>query len=108
MLFWTNSRALIFMSVILFLAQPSFGEHHFPDYPVRPASEYANKVTKTNLIVAVETVEDQEKQKIYFNSHLSSKGILPVLIVIQNTSSTDTYLVDKSSIGLGEPVEITD
>jgi len=70
--------------------------------------EYANKVAKANLIVAVEPVEDPEQQKTYFNSHLSSKGILPVFIVIQNTSATDTYLLDKSAVGLGDAAQITD
>ena len=69
--------------------------------------EYANKVAKANLIVAVEPVEDPEQQKTYFNSYLSSKGILPVFIVIQNTSATDAYLFDKSAVGLGDAAEIT-
>jgi hypothetical protein len=74
---------------------------------VRPAGEYANKVAKAGLIVAVEPVEDPEQQKTYFNSHLSSKGILPVFIVILNTSATDAYLFDQSAVGLGDAAEVT-
>jgi len=103
----TNSLAVIGTLAVLFLVQPGYSSHHFPDYPVRPAAEYANKVAKAGLIVAVEPVEDPEQQKTYFNSSLSSKGILPVFIVIQNTSATDTYLFDKSAVGLGEAAEVS-
>jgi len=103
----TNSVAVICTPAVLFLVQPGYSSHHFPDYPVRPAGEYANKVVKAGLIVAVEPVEVPEQQKTYFNSNLSSMGMLPVFIVIQNTSATDTYLFDKSAVGLGDAAEIT-
>jgi hypothetical protein len=98
----TNYRAVIRTLAVLLLALPGYASHHFPDYPVRPAGEYANKVAKASLIVAVEPVEDSEQQKTYFNSHLGSRGILPVFIVIQNTSATDSYLFDRSAVGLGD------
>ncbi|HZD31506.1 MAG TPA: hypothetical protein VE779_07575 [Candidatus Angelobacter sp.] len=99
--------AVFSILAVLFFDLPSYSSHHFPDYPVRPAGEYANKVAKPGLIVAAEAVDEPEQQKTYFNSHLSSsKGILPVLIVIQNTSATDSYLFDKSAIGLGETSDV--
>ena len=103
----TNSLTVICTLAVLLLLQPGYSSHHFPDYPVRPAGEYANRVAKAGLIVAVEPVEDPEQQKTYFNSNLSSMGMLPVFIVIQNTSATDTYLFDKSAVGLGDAAEIT-
>jgi hypothetical protein len=92
---------------ILMAAQAAYGSHQLPDYPVRSAGEYTNKVTKAGLVVAVEPVEDLKQQKIYFNAHLSSQGILPVFIVVQNTSATDQYLFDKSAVGLGEEANLT-
>jgi len=103
----TNALAVICTLAVLFVVQPGYASHHFPDYPVRPAGEYANKVAKAGLIVAVEPVEDPEQQKTYFNSRLGSKGILPLFIVIQNTSAMDAYLFDKSAVGLGEAAEVT-
>jgi hypothetical protein len=105
--FWTKSLAGFCILALLFLVQPASATHHFPDYPVRPAGEYVNKVVKPGLIVAVEPVEDPAQQKTYFDSRLSSKGILPVFLVIQNTSATDVYLFDKSAVGLGDAVEVT-
>jgi len=102
----TNFLAAI-CALVLCLVGPCYASHHFPDYPVRPADAYANKVAKAGLIVAVEPVDDPEQQKTYFNSHLSSKGMLPVFIVIQNNSATDTYMFDSSAVGLADVVEIT-
>src|SRR5437879_5457821 len=92
---------LVFICILalLSLMPPGYGAHRFPDYPARPAGEYANKVVGTALIIAVDPVEDAEQQKMYFNSRLSGKGILPVFIVIQNNSATDAYLFDNSAVG---------
>jgi len=103
----TKSLTVMGTLAVLLVVQPGYASHHFPDYPVRPAGEYANKVVKAGLIVGVEPVEDPEHQKTYFNSRLGSQGILPVFIVIQNTSATDAYLFDKSAVGLGEAAEVT-
>ncbi len=93
----------IFRTVVVVLpVLPVYAAHKFPDYPAHPASDYANKVAEGGLIVAVEPVEEPGQQKMYFNFRLSSKGILPVLIVIQNTSATDSYLFDRSAVGLGD------
>ena len=103
----SNSLAFVCVLAVLLLVQPGYGSHHFPDYPVRPAGEYANKVAQAGLIVAVEPVEETEEQKTYFHSHLSAKGILPVFIVILNTSGTDAYLFDKSAVGLADAADVT-
>lgn len=103
----TKSLTVVCTLTVLFVVQPGYASHHFPDYPVRPAGEYTNKVVTPGLIVAVEPVEDLAEQKTYFDSRLSSKGILPVFLVIQNTSATDSYLFDKSAVGLGDAAEVT-
>jgi len=99
-----KSLAILSVLAALSAVRPSYGSHHFPDYPVRSASEYPNKVAKAGIVVAVEPVDDEDQQKIYFNSRLSTKGILAVFLVVENTSGTDTYLFDKSAAGLAEPV----
>lgn len=105
--FQTSSSALICLLAAVLVVQPSYGSHHFPDYPVRPVAEYDNKVVKGSLIVAVEAVEGADQQKTYFDSRLSGRGILPVFLVIKNTSTTDTYLFDKSAVGLGDEADVT-
>jgi len=102
-----KSMTVVCTLAVLFVVQSGYASHHFPEYPVRPAGGYTNKVTNASLIVAVEPVEDPQQQKTYFNSHLSSEGILPVFMVIQNTSATDTYLFDSSAVGLGDAPDVT-
>jgi hypothetical protein len=97
----TESLAFICTAVFL-LVQVGLAARVLPDYPVRPAGEYANKVALPGVIVAVEPVEDAQQQKTYFKTALK---ILPVFVVIQNTSATDTYVFDKSAVGLGDAPE---
>ena len=99
---------LFFVAILpLFWAEAGHASHHFPDYPVRPASEYPNKAVAGSITVAAEAVEDPAQQKTYFNTHFNSRGYLPVLLVIQNGSPTDTYLFDRSAVGLADPGELT-
>ncbi len=101
-----HSFLVISSLALLFPLQFAWASHHFPDYPVRSADEYPNKAITAGLVVCVEPVEDTEQQKTYFNSRLKARGILPVFMVIRNISATDSYLFDKSTIGLGEATDI--
>lgn len=103
----TGPLAAICALAALLLSLPGYASHDAPEYPVRPAAGYANKVVEPGFIVAIEPLEDPEQQKTYFNDRLSSKGMLPVFIVIQNTSTTDSYLFDESAVGLGDAPEVT-
>jgi hypothetical protein len=85
--------------VVMSLAPPVYAAHKFPDYPVRPAGEYTVKTERAGLIVGVEPVEDLKDQKSYFNSELTPKGFIPVFIVIQNGSSGDSFLFEKTNVG---------
>ncbi len=96
---------LLCVAAELALVHNALGSHAFPDYPVRSASSYTNKVQVTGLIIAVEAVDDQDQQKLYFKSKLTDQGILPVLIVVQNVSADQTFMFDKSAVGLGESSE---
>jgi len=91
--------------LLLFVLAAASYSSELPEYPVQPASAYANKVVDPGLIVAIEVVGDTEQQKKYFNSNLNSRGILPVLVVIQNTSTEKAYLFDKSAVALGNTTE---
>jgi len=91
--------------LLLFVLAAASYSSELPEYPVQPASAYANKVVDPGLIVAIEVVGDTEQQKKYFNSNLNSRGILPVLVVIQNTSTEKVYLFDKSAVALGNTTE---
>jgi hypothetical protein len=92
-------------SLLLFVLAVASYSSELPEYPMQPASAYANKVVDSGLIVAIEVVGDTEQQKKYFNSNLNSRGILPVLVVIQNTSAENAYLFDKSAVALGNTIE---
>jgi hypothetical protein len=102
-----HSWALICLAIVSVTAQPVQAGHRFVDYPLRPVEEYANKAIVKGFIVAVQPLEDVDEQKTYFGKNLSRRGILPVLIVVRNTSASDTCLLDKSEVGLGQGQELT-
>jgi hypothetical protein len=102
-----HSWAFICLAIVSVAAQPVQAAHRFVDYPVRPAEEYANKVIVKGFIVAVQPLEDVNEQKTYFGTNLNRRGILPVLIVVRNTSASDTCLLDQSEVGLGQGQELT-
>lgn len=73
----------------------------FPDYPVRSARDYAIAAEKAGVSVGIQPLEDLKEQKAYFNTELTPKGFIPVFVVIQNGSSTDSVLFDKTKVAYG-------
>lgn len=70
----------------------------FPEYPAKPANEYATVIVKSGLAVAVVPVEDTEDQHKYFGIDLRSKGYVPVFLVIENRTSGDSFLLKKEGL----------
>jgi hypothetical protein len=89
------------LSVIFYLGLTCsvFAADKFPDYPVRATASYGIKAERSGVTVAAEPVEDPRDQKTYFDTNLAGKGFLPVLLVIQNASATDSFLFDLSNVG---------
>jgi hypothetical protein len=85
--------------LITALAWPLFPAQIFPDYPVRPANSYMVKAEKGGVVVGVEPVEDLKEQKTYFNTELTSRGVLPVFVTIENGGTTDSFLFNQSNVG---------
>ena len=90
-----------FLVELVFLLPCAAGS--FPDYPVRPLSDYPNSVAKSGLMIAVHPLDSVKEQQTYFGAKLTPKGYLPVLIVMQNASKEDSFLVKKSVIAYSLP-----
>ncbi len=76
-----------------------YGAHFFPDYPVRPADQYTSKTEKNGVVAGAEAVEDPRDQQTYFNARLTRKGFLPVFVVINNNSSSESFILEKQNVG---------
>jgi hypothetical protein len=70
----------------------------FPQYPVKPTRDYPSAVEKSGLVIAAVPVEEQKDQHTYFGINLRSKGYIPVLLVIENQTSTESFLLNKDSL----------
>lgn len=88
-------------TLVYLFAQSAVAAQKFPDYPVRPASEYATHTGRNGVNIGVEPVEDPDEQKTYFAAKLTPNGFIPVFLVIENGSATDTFLFDQTNIGYG-------
>jgi len=77
-----------------------------PDYPTRQARDCTVSVEKAGFAIGVQPVEDLKEQETYFHTKLAPKGFVPVFIVMQNGSSADSFLFDKTKITYG-PAEST-
>lgn len=95
----TDLVRIVCTLVVLSLVPPVYAAHKFPDYPVRPAGDYAVTAERAGLIIGVQPVEDLKDQKTYFNTELTPKGFIPVFVVIQNGSSGDSFLFDRTNVG---------
>ena len=87
--------------VALSLVPPVYAASTFPDYPVIRASDYAVSTQTTGLTIGVKTVENLKEQETYFHTELTPKGFVPVFVVIQNGSSGDSFLFDKTKVTYG-------
>jgi hypothetical protein len=78
---------------------------HFPDYPVKHAAAYGFTTAAAGLTIGVEPVEDPKDQENYFHAGLTTKGFLPIFIVIENNSADDSFLFDKAALTFGATPE---
>ncbi|HKN21347.1 MAG TPA: hypothetical protein VJX73_08020 [Terracidiphilus sp.] len=73
----------------------------FPDYPVRQPSDYSISARQEGVSIGIEPVEAVHDQLTYFHTALSPKGFLAVFVVIHNSSTVDSLLLEKSGILYG-------
>ena len=100
-MFGNRVNGIASVIMILSLAELAHAGPKFADYPPRKASECAFKSDKLGLVVGIQPIEDLNDQKNYFSSDLKQKGFIPIYIVIEDQSSSDSFLFDKSSIKVG-------
>jgi hypothetical protein len=101
----TVGFGIVCVLVACFTPQPVGAAKKFPEYPARPAGEYAAKAEKSGVVVGAEPVEDISEQETYFREKLTPKGSLPVFIVIENHTSKDSFVFDKTEIGFSGEAE---
>lgn len=97
-----NSASVAGVLVVLLLVQPASAGPKFADYPVPKASECAAIAQRAGLVIGVQPVEGLNDQKAYFSTELTPKGFVPVFMVLENGSSGDSFLFDKTAIKVGQ------
>ena len=70
------------------------------DYPVRLPREYSVSAESGGVVIGVQPIRDPAEQKTYLRMTL--KDLVPVFVVIQNESKSDTFIFDKTRIKSGQ------
>jgi len=73
--------------------------------PIQPANQYAHRTQYEGLIVAADPFVEQNRLNAFFGTDLLANGILPVLVVVENHHSQDSYSLSRDQFGLiaGQP-----
>jgi len=93
-----NRVAYLVAASVLMVTIPASAGTKFTPYPDRKASDCSAKIEKAGLVVGAQPVDDTRDQKSYFGTELTAKGYLPVFVVVENKSTTDTFFFDKSNL----------
>lgn len=94
------SKALLALVAIV-PAQWLCAQSTFPDYPQNAASDYSISTHAADVTIGVKALDDRTEQKTYFDTELSRIGFVPVFVVIQNGSNSDSFLLDKTKLTYG-------
>lgn len=84
--------------LLLFTVVISCAAASFPEYQVKSIAEYANVVTKSGLAAAGLPMEDPRDQLKYFGIDFRSRGYVPVFLVFENQTTTNSFLLGKEGL----------
>ena len=93
-------RRKCFYLIASTLIAPTLYAIDFADYPSRPAKSYSGAITAGGLVVGVDPVTDPNIQKKYFRLDFAKKSYLLVFVVLENQSSTDSFILKREEIGV--------
>jgi len=101
-----NHILIIFMIGVLMLNSCAIAVP--PEVKIKPTITYKFFDEKDGLKISIDPIFEENRVKEYFGTDLNSLGILPVLIVAENSSSKSSYLVTKKDISLYSKQGTTD
>jgi hypothetical protein len=106
-----SKQLLASIAILVFgCTSVSYAKYKIKNLPIKPASEYASSQDFQSIVIGIYPCETLARtQELFDTKKLREKGILPVLLVIENNNTfpirlreSDIYLVDKS--GTQKPV----
>jgi hypothetical protein len=98
----TLSRCLLVVVLIILGGGCATIELQLQDVEVKPVSKYTLFQEKQGLQISLDPFLERDRVMKVFGTDLLSKGIFPVLVVANNKSKEDIFLLDKrySSVGI--------
>lgn len=90
-----KSTHIVITSIItiFFLGLTACSTVQLQKVTIQPASSYKFSSSKAGLIISVDPFIEEDRVNKFFGYDLLSKGILPVLVVFENKSAEDGYIL---------------
>lgn len=63
---------------------------------------YPHRQERAGMVVAVQPVTDRAELDAWFKSNLAAKGVLPVLVMVENRSSSGSVILGKEKVYLAD------
>jgi hypothetical protein len=57
--------------------------------------------TKDGVAVGLQPIENREDQEKYFGTDLGRRGVVPIFVIIENQSTSDVFILQRSEIRYG-------
>ncbi|MBT3879015.1 MAG: hypothetical protein HOF76_08175 [Candidatus Scalindua sp.] len=96
-----RERKFLFLYFVMFcllaLTSISCTTLTVPEYEVPVIDKHTLVERHDNVVVAVFPMQDQNEQKIYFGSNLTDHGVLPIFLLVRNSSSR-SYLLSSNQV----------
>ncbi len=95
-------NAALFFSLLMLISGCATAP--LPELTIKPASQYLLTQDKDGLKIAIDPFLEPERQKEFFRDNLLAKGILPVLIIVENKSGGSVFYLqkDQASVSFSE------
>jgi hypothetical protein len=89
----------LLLGLLAFLPQFLYAAN-FPEYPAKAAREYPGAQTIAGVTVGIEPLSDPAAQKHYFKEDFGKSNFLPVFVVVEDASSSDSFILKRDDIGV--------
>lgn len=89
---------LLGISLVSVLLESGCATMSVTELKTRPADSYAQHQQKNGVIIGIHPMTDKEEIKETFRINLLDKGLLPILLIVENQSTSTSFILAKEKV----------